>query len=140
MKKSTLIAGLGGAILLYLLNFLLYGMSGMMDGYATEAGAAIGRSDADMMHIHLALGHVIIGLALAHIYSKWARGTHNFMHGFQLGAWVGVAFGLGMNLIWYATADFSSLTGHLIDSVWAIISYGIACGVISILTDKFEEE
>jgi len=139
MKKSTLIAGLGGAVVLYLLNYLFYGLSGMMDGYSTEAGAAISRGD-DVMHLHLVLGHIIIGLALATIYSKWARGTHNFMHGFQFGAWLAIAFGLGMNLIWFATSEFSSLTGHLIDSVWAVLSYGIMCGVISIVTGKFEEE
>ena len=140
MKKSTLINGIVGAVVLYLLNWVFYGMSGVMDGYATEAGAAAGRADADMLHVHLALGHVVMGIALATIYSKWARGTHSFMHGFELGAWVGIFTGVGMSLIWYATSNFMTSTGHIIDGIWAIVSYGITCGVISVMAGRGDSE
>ena len=139
MKKSTLIAGLVGAVVLYLLNFLFYGLSGIMDGHQTEAGAAIALPDAEINQIALALGHIVIGLLLAMIYSKWARGTHSFMHGAQLGALIGALMGIGLGLIFMATANMMTSTGHIIDGAWNIISFAVTTGVISILTGKYED-
>lgn len=138
MKKSTLIAGLVGSVVYYLLNFLFYGALSVLEGYHSAGAEAVMRGDDSMLHIHLALGHLVTGFAVAHIYSKWARGTHSFFHGAQFGAMLGVAFGLGLNLVWYATSDMMNFTGHLIDSVYQIVALGITVGVISILTGKFE--
>ncbi len=138
MKKSTLLAGIAGFVVFYLLNWVFYGMLKINDGNMTEGGAAIMRGDADLLHIHLALGQLIMALVIAHIYGKWARGTHNFMHGLELGAWLGVGFGIGLNLIWYGTSTWLNLTGALIDGVWQVVALGIATGVMAIVTGKYE--
>ncbi len=138
MKKSTLLAGLAGFVVYYLLNFLFYGVLEMNNGNISETAAGMMKGDDDMLHLHLALGHLIIGLTLAHVYSKWARGTHNFMHGLELGAWLGVAFGIGLNMIWFATSTMMNLTGALIDGVWHVVALGITLGVVAIVTGKFE--
>lgn len=140
MKKSVLISGIVGAVVLYLINFLFYGMSGLMDSYAVNPETSAGRPDDQILHLHLALGHLVMGIFIAYIYRKWARGTHNFMHGIQFGALLGVAFGLGINLIWYATANYMTFTGHIIDSVWQIVSLGITGGVISVITGKTDDD
>ncbi|MBT8228612.1 MAG: hypothetical protein KJO50_00020 [Bacteroidia bacterium] len=138
MNKSTIIAGLGGFVVLFILNYLFYGMSGLMDGYATEAGEAVSKGE-DMSMPLLIAGHLISCLVLSFVYSKWARGSHSFGHGFQLGALIGVLLGFGLGLIWLATSSFMSSTGHIVDAIWQIVSYGITCGVISVIygmTDK----
>jgi hypothetical protein len=137
MKKSILISGLVGAVVFYLLNMLFYAFSGVMDAYATDGGAAISRGE-NPLHIHLILGHLVMGIFLAQIYSKWTRGTHSFSQGAQLGALLGVVFGVGLNLIWFATSSFMTSTGHIIDAAWQIIALGITCGVIAIVMNKVD--
>jgi len=139
MNKSTIIAGLGGFVVLFIINYLFYGMSGIMDGYSTEAGRAASKGE-DMSFPLLIVGHLIIALLLSFIYSKWARGTHSFGHGFQLGALIGVLLGFGIGLIWLATSNYMSSTGHIIDGVWQIVSYGITCGVISLIYSMTDKE
>ncbi|MBT8231199.1 MAG: hypothetical protein HKO66_12540 [Saprospiraceae bacterium] len=139
MKKSTLIAGIVGAIALYVINSLFYGMSGIMDGYSTEAGNAVSLPDTDINHISLALGHIVLGLLISMIYSNWTRGTHSFMHGARLGALLGALMGIGLGLIFMATTNMMSTTGHLVDGAWNIISFAITGGVVSIMTGKFED-
>jgi len=138
MKKSTLLAGVAGFVVFYLLNWGFYGMLRINDGNMSEAMAGMMRGDAEMLHLHLALGQLIMTLVIAHIYGKWARGTHNFMHGLELGAWLGVGFGIGLNLIWYGTSTMMNMTGALIDGVWQVIALGITTGVIALVTGKYE--
>ena len=138
MKKSTLLAGFAGFVVFYLLNWVFYGMLSINDENVSEGAASLMRDDANMLHLHLALGQLIMILVIAHIYGKWARGTHSFMHGLELGAWLGVAFGIGLNLIWYGTSTMMNMTGALIDGVWQIVALGISTGVIAIVTGKTE--
>lgn len=138
MKKSTLFATIAAFITMYLLNFLFYALGGMTEQYMTDAGEAASRGMEAMM-LPLVLGHLVMAYFLALVYSKWARGTHSFPLGMRYGAALGAAFGLGLNLIWYATADVMSLNGHLVDSAWQIVSLGIVGGVIAVVTDKFED-
>ena len=139
MNKSSIIAGLGGFLTLFILGFLFYGLSGVMDSHMTEAGRAASRGENVSMPL-LILGHLVMGMVLSFIYSKWARGVHNFGHGFQFGALIGLLLGLGMGMIWMATSNYMTSTGHIIDAVWQIVCFGLACGVISVLHGMFDKE
>lgn len=92
------------------------------------------------MYYLIAVGHIIQGIVLAMIYSKWARGTHSFGHGAQLGALIGVFIGVGLNLIWMATGDFMTSTGHIIDGVFQIVNYAIVGGVIGMIYGKMDDD
>lgn len=140
MNKSTLISGIVGGIVSNILGYLFYGMAGIMDGHMSDAGATIMRADADMNMPLLVVGNLVIGLTLAMIYGKWARGYHGFGSGFQLGALIGVLTGFGLGLIWHATSDLMTMTGHIIDGVWQVVSFGIVGGVIAVLYDKFDNK
>ncbi len=74
------------------------------------------------------------------IYSKWARGTHGFGQGYKFGALVGALLGFGVGMIWFATSNFMTSTGHIIDAVYQVVSYGIAGGVMGIVYDKMDSD
>jgi len=133
MKKSTLIAGLAGGVALYILNFVFYGLSGLADGHMASCVEELSRKE-DVLHLHLALGHLLFGLFMAHIYVKWARGVHSFFHGIQFGGLLGFVMGVANGFIWYATMDMMSVSGHVIEGVWQIVSIGITGGVISVIS------
>ena len=139
MKQSTIIAGLVGAIVYFFLNYLFYAVLGLTDSHVTEANEAASRGD-DVLMLPLILGHLLMGVFLAQVYSKWARGTHNFMQGAQFGGALGLVFGLSGGIIWYATMNAMSVTGHAIEAIWSIVSLGIMGGVISIVMSRFESE
>jgi len=138
MNKTNLIGTVAGGLVVFILSYLFYGLSGVLDGHTTEAGNAVMRGEDTNIPL-IFVGHLIQAYILCLLYSKWARGTHNFGHGFQFGALVGVFLGLGLNLIWFATSNSMSLTGHIIDGVFQIVALGITGGVISMVYDRFAE-
>lgn len=140
MKKSVLLSGLAGAVVLYVINALFYGFSGILDSHQLESASACMRGNDEVLAGPIILGHLVLGFLLAYVYQKWARGTHNFTHGIQYGALLGAAFGLGLNLIWYATSYTMTLSGHIVDSVWSIVSYGIMGGIISVVAGATDKE
>ena len=139
MKKSTIIAGLVGAIVLFALGYLWYALSGIMESYATEAGAAAKKGEDTFSMPLLILGHLVTVFLMSVLYSKWARGTHNFGHGFQFGALIGAFAGVGLALMWFASTDLMTSTGWILDGIFQIVSLGITGGVIALLYHKFDE-
>ena len=139
MKKSTIMAGIAGAIVMFLLGWAFYAASGIMDSCMTEAGQATSRGE-DTNILMIFVGHLISCLAMAMVYSKWARGTHSFGHGAQFGLYIGVAFGIGMNLVWMATANYMTMTGHIYDALFSIVSWAIVGGVFAIVYAKMGDD
>lgn len=139
MKSHVLIGGLILGAIMFILGGLFYGMSGIMDGFTTPEGMAAYKTDGEMSFPLLIAGELVIGLALSMVYSKWARGTHNFGHGFQFGATVGVAMGLGLGLIWMATSKMMEPTGYIVDAIYSIVALGLASGLMSMFYAKFEK-
>ncbi len=138
MNKSTLLSGLAGAVVLYILNFLFYGLSGFMEAYATEAGKAASKGE-DMNMMLLVLGHLVIGYLMATLYHKWARGHHSAGHGGQFGGLVGILLGFGLGFIWMATSSFMTMTGFIADGIWQIVSYTITGVVIALVSGKLSD-
>ena len=139
MKKSTLLGALAGAVVLFLIGWIFYGMLNPMASHITPEGLATSRGESSSMPM-LIVGHLIIGLLASIIYGKWARGVHNAGHGFQFGALLGAVIGLGLGCIFIATSNYMTTTGHLIEALYYIIGYGIMGAVISMVYAKFGDE
>ena len=132
-SKSNLLATLVGAVVMFFLGYLIWGIA-TVDFFADHT---IVNTMKEVPNLGLiALGNLVGAFALSTLYSKWARGHHSMSEGFQFGAWIGVFVGIGMGLIWYATANWMDMTGHIAEAVIDIIYYGIIGAVIGLVYQK----
>ena len=138
LSKSKLLSTLAAFILMFFGPWIFYSMlaASFFENHRTLIGASTMRPEDQTDMPFLVLGCLILAYALSTLYSKWARGTHSFSHGFEFGVWIGIFSGLGVSLIWYATSQVMDLTGHIVDGVWWIVWYGITGGVISLVYQK----
>ncbi|WP_222981845.1 hypothetical protein [Flagellimonas meishanensis] len=132
-SKSNLLATLVGAIVMFFLGYLIWGIA-TVDFFAEHT---IVNTMKEVPNLGLiALGNLVGAFVLSTLYSKWARGHHSVSEGFQFGAWIGVFVGVGMGLIWYATAEWMDLTGHVVEAIIDIIFYGIIGAIIAVIYQK----
>lgn len=123
MKIQKLaIATIGGTVLLFLLDWVWYGM--IMKDSMNMPGA---RPEPDFMW--LVISYVIFSLAFVTIYSKWNGGGSKVNSGLNFGLWMGILGGLAMNLMWFSLMDVMTLGQSLTDSVYTIIKY-ILLGIV----------
>lgn len=132
-SKSNLLATLVGAVVMFFLGYLIWGIATV--DFFTEHTIVNTMKEVPNMGM-IALGNIVGAFILSTLYSKWARGHHSASEGFQFGAWIGAFIGIGMGLIWYATANWMDLTGHIAEAVIDIIYYGIVGAVISLVYQK----
>ena len=132
-SKSNLLATLVGAVVMFFLGYLIWGVA-TVDFFADHT---IVNTMKEVPNLGLiAVGNLVGAFVLSTLYSKWARGHHSMSEGFQFGAWIGVFVGIAMGLIWYATADWMDMTGHIAEAVIDIIYYGIIGAVIGLVYQK----
>ena len=127
--KQNLLATLAGAVACNLLGWGIWGFA-LMDFFEGHTLTPMMKDPVDMLWLSIA--NIVQVFALATIYGKWARGHHSAGEGFKFGVWIGI-FTLGIALLWYATATFMDLTGHLVDGVVSIIFWGVIGAVIGIV-------
>ncbi len=132
-SKSNLLATLVGAIVMFFLGYVIWGLATV--DFFTEHTIVNAMKEVPDMGI-IALSNIIAVFALSTLYSKWARGHHSTGQGFQFGAWIGVFIGIGMGLLHYATANFMDLTGHIAEAVLDVVFFGIIGAVIAVVYQK----
>lgn len=132
-SKSNLLATLAGAIVMFFLGYLIWGIA-TADFFEQHSIVNVMKDPPNMGMI--ALGNIVGAFILSTLYSKWARGHHSLGQGFQFGAWIGAFAGIAIGLIWYATTNFMDLTGHLVSGVLDIIYYGTVGAVIALIYQK----
>lgn len=132
-SKSNLLATLAGAIVMFFLGYLIWGMA-TVEFFEEHTLVNVMKEVPNMGLI--ALANLIAVFALSTLYSKWARGHHSIGQGFQYGAWIGVFVGIGMGLLQYATTNFMDMTAYVVEAVIDIIFYGIIGIVISVVYQK----
>ncbi len=132
-SKSNLLATLVGGVVMFFLGYLIWGIA-TADFFEEHSVVNVMKEVPNLGLI--ALGNIVGAFVLSSLYSKWARGHHSMGEGFQFGAWIGVFVGVGMGLIWYATANWMDLTGHIAEAIIDIIYYGIIGAVIALVYQK----
>lgn len=130
MNSKAIIAGVLGGITAFLLGWLFYGIL-LKDTFAGMMGSATGvmKPDEELIFWALVLGHLIIGILIAYIFSTWA-GIKTFMGGLQGGAVLGLLFTAGYDFIMYGTSNMMGLNGVLLDCVVGTVMFGISAGVV----------
>lgn len=90
-------------------------------------------------HAILILGCVIVAFALSTIYSKLSGEGNSLSFGATYGLWIGILIGFGEGIINLGVANFSDLTGALINGVLAIVFYGIMGALASVVYKKMSD-
>jgi hypothetical protein len=138
LNRQILLSGLAGAVAMFVLGFLYYGMI-MMDFYANNTGSASGVMKETPDMLWLVISHIISGIVLAMLYYRWARGTHSAGQGFEFGAVVGLFTGFGWGFLMYATSNISNMTAVMADGVWQIIHMGLTGLVIAVVMKSVDK-
>ncbi|MCK0179708.1 hypothetical protein MWU50_10425 [Flavobacteriaceae bacterium S0862] len=123
-------AGLVGAIVAFLLGFIVYGNL-LAEFFVENSGSASGvmRGDDEMQWIPMILGHVTWGMLFAIVFGKWAN-ISTFATGAKSGALLGFLIGASFDLIQLGSTHIASLTGIVVDIVVMTIVSAIVGGVV----------
>ena len=123
-------AGLVGAIVAFLLGFIVYGNL-LAEFFVENSGSASGvmRGDDEMQWIPMILGHVTWGMLFAIVFGKWAN-ISTFTTGAKSGALLGFLIGASFDLIQLGSTHIPNLTGIVVDIVVMTIVSAIVGGVV----------
>lgn len=138
MKTSTLVSGIVGGIVLWILGFLFYGLMDGTGSYTTAEGAAVMRGE-DMSMLWLVIGHLIVGIAAAMLFHKWTRGTYSWRMGMEFGLTLGLVLAVGMSAIWFAVSNSMSGMGHVVDGIFNLVAYAIMGITIALVMGAMEK-
>jgi hypothetical protein len=125
MDTRTLISGLLGGIVYWLLGALFYAFL-LADLFESLSGSATGvsRAPEEMVWWALVLGNLLMGLGLAYIMNNWAK-ISTLVAGVKAVALIGLLLALGYDLVWYATTNLIQLPGVFLDvATFAVMSAG----------------
>lgn len=129
MSTKTLVGGVIGGIVFFLLGWLLYGIL-LTDTMAQYSNAACSKPMEQMNMGLMVAGNLFWGLAFSYILSNW-NGTMSVATGGTVGAIVGLLIGVAYDLMMYSTTTMmNSMTGVAIDVVVSAIMCGIAGAAI----------
>lgn len=113
--KKLFIGGIVASILYFGLGYLIYGKL-MMGFFADHPGeVVVGRAEADLKFMYIALGNVFRGFLLAYLFLRMNVGSA--VAGFITGGIIGGLSSAGMDSIMYGTARMVSkmgMAGHLV--------------------------
>ncbi len=129
-SKSNVLATLAGAVTLFLLGFLIWGVA-MDDLFEQYVIGDSVKEHPDF--IFILLGNLFSAFAMCTLYGKWARGAHSAKQGAEFGIWFGIFVGFGIWFVQYATTTIMSLTGYLIDAIVEIVYYALTGIVIALV-------
>ncbi|MEX0272953.1 MAG: hypothetical protein AB3N16_01090 [Flavobacteriaceae bacterium] len=131
-SKSNLLATLAGAITMFFLGYLIWGV---LTASLFEEHTLIDFMKDPPDFLFIILGNLFGAFAMSTLYGKWARGIHSAKEGAEFGALFGVFVGLGAWFVQYATANLMDLNGYLINVPLEIIYY-VVVGVVIALVYK----
>jgi len=129
-NNKILLAGFLGAVTLFLLGFIVYGML-LGEFMAANAGApGVNKPMEEMSFGWIIISNLASGYLLAVIFGKYAN-ISNAMAGLQAGAVIGLLMGLGVDSAMYSTTYLYNMKSMVADIVmWSIMS-GITGAVVA---------
>ena len=131
MTSKTFIAALIGAIVSFILGYLIYGIA-LMNFMTTNAGSATGVMKMDMgatSMIYIFIGSLAGGLLLAYIFDKWAN-IRTAAGGAQAAALLGFLIILSFDATMYGTTNIMNMTAMFVDIIAGTILYAISGAAI----------
>lgn len=129
-NTKTIVAGLIGGFVYFLLGWLFYGIL-LSDFFAENTGSAgnVMRAEDEMIMWALLLGNLIWGYFIAYVFNQWAQ-ISTWDGGAKAGALIGVLTMMSMGLIWYGTSNLGTELSGFVDVVVSGVMSAIAGAVI----------
>ena len=134
--KNVLIAGSVGAIVLFILGYLAYGIV-LANFFDANVSEGVMREQPEMGW--LIAGHFPIGILLAYVFSKWA-GITTFSTGATAGGIIGLLMSMGYNFIAYGTETAFTIPAAFVDIAVQTLWMAIAGGIVAIVLGKLKSE
>jgi len=138
-SKTNLISTIIVALWAFLGGFLIWAV--IIDPFLVDhLGTATGvmKDQDDIIMLYVALGSLIVGLAMSTLYSKWANGSHSMGQGANFGSCVGIIVGFGDRLVEYGVANVLDLTGTLVNGIAYVVFFSVMGILASIVYAKLE--
>ena len=133
MNKNFAMATIAGAVVLFIVGYLVYGLA-LESFYASNAGTATGVMKEAPEWLWLILSTVAWGATLTLILG-WA-GSTDPAGGFKTAAIVALLVGISFNFGQYSFTNLSTLTLTLVDPIIGAIHSGIGGAVIGMMLGK----
>ena len=121
-NNKILLAGFLGAVTLFLLGFLVYGML-LGEFMAANAGApGVNKTMEEMSFGWLVVGNLASGMLLAVIYGKYAN-INTAAAGLQAGALIGFLMAVGVDSAMFGTTHLYNMKAMWADiAMWTFMS------------------
>lgn len=141
MKVSTIVAALVGAVVMFLLGWLFFGvlLSSYMEANIPKAVKDSGMMRAQPEFICLFLFNLVWAWLLAIIFDYWA-GVRDFIRGAKIGALIMFLLALGVNLQYCAFMNYhDNWTMIIIDILVVAVMGAITGGVMGLVLGYFNK-
>lgn len=136
--KKVSIAGLVGAVVSFLLGWLIYGLL-LGDFMAEHTNSTFMRAETDMVWWAMVASNIFWALLLAYIFNRWAN-ISTAAAGMSAGAIICLLVGLAYALSYYAMSTiYNDLTGLAVDVVAGMVMGGIVGAVIGFVLGKVKD-
>ena len=128
MNNRVLVGGIIGAVVAFLLGYLIWGMA-LATMMAENTMVGLNRPMEEMNWLFLILGNLFAGLAMAYILDK--ANANSFSKGATVGAIAGFLIAAAIDFSLYGTTHyFTTMTGLLVDIIANLVAFAIIGGVI----------
>ncbi len=126
--KANLVSTFVITIWSYFGGYLLWGLmvAPLMEGHIGRA-TSVWKDRPD--NIQLIIGCFIFSFVFSTIYSRLYGVGHKLSRGIIYGAWIGLLLGFGGGMISLGLANFTDLTGTIVNGVFALAFY-IVMGIL----------
>ena len=137
--KQFSISALVGAVVLFLLGFLVYGilLTGFMEAN-TGSATGVMKSDEEMSMPLLFVGQLCTACLITYVYLRWAS-ISTFKTGLLAGLVIGLLMAFGYNLVSFATSNLTTFSFAVIDAVIYGVMIGITGGVIGLVLGRLKK-
>ncbi|MBK8611603.1 MAG: hypothetical protein IPL84_17105 [Chitinophagaceae bacterium] len=137
IKKVT-IAGITGAVVSFLLGWLIYGLL-LVEFMAEHTNAAFMRPEAEMIWWAMIASNLFWAILLAYIFNRWANIT-TVASGISAGAIICLLVGLAYSLGYYGMSTiYTDMTGLAIDIIAGTVMGAVVGGVIGFVLGKIKD-
>ncbi len=134
--NKILIAGLVGAVVAFILGFLVWGLA-LSSFMESNLGTATGvmRDESDFLWIPMVLGHISWGIFFAYVFGHWAN-ISTFSTGASAGALLGFLVGFTYDMISLGSTNVMNATGAIVDIIAMTIVSAIVGGVVGLMLGR----
>ncbi|MCI0432578.1 MAG: hypothetical protein L0271_02855 [Gemmatimonadetes bacterium] len=135
MASNKLLVGtLVGAVVAFLLGFLLYGVA-LMSFYEGNIGSAMGVVRDPPGLVAIAIGQIPFALFLTMAITRWGNSA-SVAGGAKVGAIFGLLVFLGFNLTMYGATNIQNMTATLVDPFVALVLWSVTGAAIGMVLGR----